>query len=90
VQCFHRQFQESHGPTIVPSTDTAPFRDPHYHLSTDTPERLDYDRMARLVVGLTKVAADLAQSNQQPSTDEPKKKQAEHQAARDAQKDARP
>ena len=41
-------------------TDTAPFRDPHYHLPSDTPERLDYERMARLVTGLAAVVAVLA------------------------------
>ena len=33
-------------------TDTAPFRYPHYHEVTDTPEKLDYDRLARVVRGL--------------------------------------
>jgi len=45
-------------------TDTAPFRNPHYHASTDTPDRLDYDRMARVVDGLRQVAADLAGSTE--------------------------
>ena len=27
-------------------TDTAEFRNPHYHRPTDTPETLDYDFMA--------------------------------------------
>ena len=29
-------------------TDTAEFRDPHYHLPTDTPETLDYEFLARV------------------------------------------
>ncbi|MFM9962786.1 MAG: M28 family peptidase [Planctomycetaceae bacterium] len=41
-------------------TDTAPFRYPHYHRATDTPDKLDYDRMARVVAGLQKVIGDLA------------------------------
>ena len=41
-------------------TDTAPFRNPHYHERTDTPDRLDYGRMARVVEGLRRVVADLA------------------------------
>jgi hypothetical protein len=41
-------------------TDTAPFRNPHYHLPSDTPEKLDYERLARAVEGLTAVARDLA------------------------------
>lgn len=36
-------------------TDTAPFRDPHYHLASDTADRLDYERMARLTSGLAHV-----------------------------------
>jgi hypothetical protein len=33
-------------------TDTAPFRYPHYHTSHDTPEKVDYERLARVVRGL--------------------------------------
>lgn len=33
-------------------TDTAFYRNKHYHQSTDTPDRLDYDRMARVVDGV--------------------------------------
>ena len=40
-------------------TDTAPFRYPHYHLATDTPDKLDYERLARVVAGLEKVIGDL-------------------------------
>lgn len=41
-------------------TDTAPYRYPHYHEPTDTPERLDYERMARVVEGVREVVIDLA------------------------------
>jgi Zn-dependent M28 family amino/carboxypeptidase len=41
-------------------TDTAPFRYPRYHTAQDTPDALDYDRMARVVAGLERVIADLA------------------------------
>ncbi len=40
-------------------TDTAPFRYPHYHDLTDTPDKLDYDRTARVVEGLRRVVQDL-------------------------------
>ncbi|MFH1723623.1 MAG: M28 family peptidase [Elusimicrobiota bacterium] len=33
-------------------TDTAMYRNPHYHMPTDTPETLDYPRMALLVEAL--------------------------------------
>lgn len=41
-------------------TDTAPFRYPHYHTHEDTPDRLDYPRMARVYRGIRAVVADLA------------------------------
>lgn len=41
-------------------TDTAPFRYPWYHTEQDTPDKLDYDRMARVVEGLQAVVDGLA------------------------------
>ncbi len=41
-------------------TDTALYRYPHYHAPSDTPDKLDYDRMARVVSGLARVTASLA------------------------------
>ncbi len=41
-------------------TDTAPFRYPHYHTLHDTPDKLDYERLARVVQGLEGVLRDLA------------------------------
>jgi len=41
-------------------TDTAPYRNPFYHTPQDTPDRLDYDRMARVVHGLTHVVRAIA------------------------------
>jgi hypothetical protein len=41
-------------------TDTAHYRYPYYHTAQDTPEQLDYERMARAVVGLRFVLLDLA------------------------------
>ena len=41
-------------------TDTAPFRYPHYHKLSDTPDKLDYERMAVVVEGLSQVVTDLA------------------------------
>jgi Zn-dependent M28 family amino/carboxypeptidase len=40
-------------------TDTAPFRYPHYHEASDTPDKLDYERMARVVGGLGRVVGEL-------------------------------
>lgn len=41
-------------------TDTAPFRYAHYHTAEDTPDKLDYDRMTRVITGLEKVVEELA------------------------------
>ena len=41
-------------------TDTAPFRYPHYHTASDTPDKLDYDRLALVVSGMQNVITDLA------------------------------
>ena len=41
-------------------TDTAFNRNPNYHAATDTPETLDYPRMARVVHGLSDMLAKLA------------------------------
>ena len=41
-------------------TDTAPFRNPHYHTAGDRPETLDYERTARVVEGLTALISALA------------------------------
>jgi Zn-dependent M28 family amino/carboxypeptidase len=41
-------------------TDTAYNRYPHYHLPTDTPEKLDYLRMARVTLGLAAMIKELA------------------------------
>jgi len=48
------------GYPAVMVTDTALFRDTAYHTPLDTPERLDYDRLARVVAGLEQVVAELA------------------------------
>ncbi|NVN93192.1 MAG: M20/M25/M40 family metallo-hydrolase [Desulfuromonadales bacterium] len=40
-------------------TDTAPFRYPHYHQASDTPDKLDYGRMARVVSGIGRVVEGL-------------------------------
>jgi len=41
-------------------TDTAPYRYSHYHTYEDTPEKLDYVRMARVVMGLEGAVRRLA------------------------------
>ena len=55
----HWAFWQAGYPAIM-VTDTAPFRNPNYHQPTDTPDTLDYDRMARVVDGLSSVLTSLA------------------------------
>jgi hypothetical protein len=35
------------------------FRYPYYHTGEDTPDKLDYERLARVVTGLEKVIEEL-------------------------------
>ncbi len=54
----HWSFWQQGYPAIM-VTDTAPFRYRHYHKASDTPDKLDYERLARVVEGLTLVVARL-------------------------------
>jgi Zn-dependent M28 family amino/carboxypeptidase len=54
----HWSFWQQGYPAIM-VTDTALFRNPNYHQPTDKPGTLDYDRMARVVHGLSGVVSDL-------------------------------
>jgi Zn-dependent M28 family amino/carboxypeptidase len=55
----HSAFWNAGYPALM-VTDTAPYRYPHYHQAEDTPEKLDYHRMARLMTGLKHVLTELA------------------------------
>src|SRR2546427_3003723 len=55
----HWSFWREGYPAIM-ITDTAPYRNPFYHTPQDTPDKLDYARMARVVHGLTHVVRELA------------------------------
>jgi hypothetical protein len=48
-----------HGYPGIMITDTAPFRYPYYHTRGDTPDKLDYDSMTRIVSAFEKVIHDL-------------------------------
>jgi hypothetical protein len=43
-------------------TDTAPFRYPYYHTGQDTPDKVNYERLARVVTGLEKMLRELTRS----------------------------
>lgn len=47
----HWAFWQAGYPALM-VTDTAPFRYPHYHTNADTPDKIDYERLARVVAGL--------------------------------------
>lgn len=49
-----------HGYPAIMITDTAFYRYPHYHLPSDTPDKLDYERMARVTLGLAAMLNELA------------------------------
>jgi len=49
-----------HGWRAIMISDTAPFRYPYYHSELDTPDKLDYTRLARVVAGVARVVRDVA------------------------------
>ncbi|QOY91419.1 M20/M25/M40 family metallo-hydrolase [Paludibaculum fermentans] len=55
----HWSFWQQGFPAIE-VTDTAPYRNPNYHTPMDTPDRLDYVRLARVTRGLQVVLQALA------------------------------
>lgn len=55
----HASFWAAGYPAIM-VTDTAPYRYPHYHSLRDTPDRLDYERLSRVVSALARMLAELA------------------------------
>ena len=56
----HWSFERVGIPALM-VTDTALFRYPHYHSPADTPDKVDYERLARVVSGLERVVRAWAQ-----------------------------
>lgn len=56
-------WQEGYAGVMI--TDTALFRYPYYHLPQDTPDKLDFDRLARVVSGLEGVVRELTGQRQE-------------------------
>lgn len=54
----HKPFWEAGVPAIQ-VTDTADFRNPHYHRPSDTPETLDYERIADIVAATAVTVSSL-------------------------------
>jgi len=55
---------DRHGYPALMITDTAFMRYPYYHTAQDTPDKLDYESMARVVEGLAKTIGALAGATQ--------------------------
>jgi hypothetical protein len=53
----HWAFEQVGFPAMM-VTDTAPFRYPHYHQHTDTPDKVDTESLARVVKGMERVIRD--------------------------------
>ena len=58
----HWSFAEFNFPAVM-ITDTALFRYPHYHLPSDTPDKVNYDYLARITKGIERVVRRLASSS---------------------------
>lgn len=70
----HESFWLEGWPAVM-ITDTAPFRYPHYHEDTDTPDKVDTARLALAADGLVRVIRDLreqATGNRQQPTGNPR------------------
>jgi Zn-dependent M28 family amino/carboxypeptidase len=59
----HWAFSRQGYPALM-ITDTAPFRYKYYHTPQDTPDKCDFDRMARVVEGVARMVERLA--NEEP------------------------
>lgn len=60
----HWSFEQVKIPALM-LTDTAPFRYPHYHSSADSPDKVDYARLARIVSGLERLIRTWASNDDQ-------------------------
>ncbi len=54
----HRNYYEYFGYNALMLTDTANYRNPNYHCSTDTIDTLDFESMAKVIEGMVEVLAD--------------------------------
>ncbi|HEX4738912.1 MAG TPA: M28 family peptidase [Allosphingosinicella sp.] len=61
----HWSFEQAGMPAAM-VTDTAPFRHPYYHTVADTPDKVDYGRLAQVVNGLTVMIRKWASPAAQP------------------------
>ena len=64
----HWSFWQFGYPAVM-VTDTAPFRNPHYHKASDTADTLDFAKFEQVVLALEDVIWDLANPSKAPRTD---------------------
>jgi Zn-dependent M28 family amino/carboxypeptidase len=57
----HWAFTQQGYPAIM-LTDTAPYRYPHYHRATDTPDKVDTQSLARVVKGIERMIREMGSS----------------------------
>ena len=57
----HWAFWKEGYPAVM-VTDTALFRYQYYHTPGDTPDKMDFERTARVVAGMARVLEDLAEN----------------------------
>jgi hypothetical protein len=62
----HWSFWKEGFPALM-VTDTAPFRYPHYHTPKDTVDKLDFEAMARITVGLSRTIEEMAGVVEEPA-----------------------
>ncbi|MFH1339874.1 MAG: M28 family peptidase [Pseudomonadota bacterium] len=65
----HWSFWKEDYPALM-LTDTAPYRYPYYHTAQDTPDKVDYERLARVVTGMQRMLRELAQAQEPLTADE--------------------
>lgn len=65
----HWSFWKEDYPALM-VTDTALYRYPHYHTMQDTPDKVDYERLARVVTGLHGMRRELAQAERIETPDD--------------------
>jgi hypothetical protein len=58
----HWAFEQLRYPAVM-ITDTALFRYPHYHQPTDTPDKVDAEKLARIVHGIARVIRDMTKAD---------------------------
>ena len=66
----HWSFEEFRYPAVM-ITDTALFRYSHYHRPTDTPDKVDVERLARITHGVERMVRDMVRSDWPTATTSP-------------------